>query len=553
MRDTPDDRELDDLRRRIGDGLRAFLRHDRRRLDPFEGDAAATDAEEEEAKLKEFERDLERRETILKGRPPDEGEVGEFEDGLKALQLALKTFEDKLHDLGVPKFPAPDDAFRTLVESFEDLLRGDERLLESFEDLLRRFQPTPVGLLTSFEDLLGKLVDLLLSFDWLVRRWLSPPQALLESLEELLKGFLKLLGSFETLVKQSHPTNRSFILSFEELLGSQFGRPLTALLKGFAERVSFGENEQGQMRLLDSLIGLLEGLGELLKSFEDLLEGIPPDATLAKSFEGRLEDYGELLGELEKALKDVAPKARGPLLRFEALLRRLEELLASFEDLLRRFAIPPRDLVRSFESLLRALEELLESFEDLVRGVPEEDLIRSFESLLHRLAELLESFQRFVPLDDEDLKSSRDALWQKYQRLVGSLEELKRRLPELPPDLQQSNPQVLDQLLGLQERAFEQRGSGSWTQVVEDIDAVIETGKLLYDLAELLGRQSRLDRTAVEMVARLVPRHRGLVDACERLTRQMERPPGMVTDALEDARWVHERVAERVRRLTGGM
>jgi len=216
--------------------------------------------------------------------PPPYCPLQSFEDLLKSQEKLLKSFEDLLNETWDELTPAEELEF---LESFEDLLKGQEKLIKSFEDLLnmrwdKLSHEDQIGYLRSFEELLKSQEELLFSFEDLLKRidgdWLVDPLHYdpKESFEDLLKSQAELLFSFEDLLKRT----------WDELSPSE------------------------QLEFLESFEDLLKSQEKLIKSFEDLLN----------------EEWDNL-----------SPAKRKEYLRsFEELLKSQEELLFSFEDLLKR-------------------------------------------------------------------------------------------------------------------------------------------------------------------------------------------------------------------------
>jgi hypothetical protein len=535
--------ELDAANAELERSLRRLLSEGRRRLAP----ASAKVLEAYDAELERHER-LPRR--ISKPtRPPRRRSVEDFEQNLVRRFYALRKLERELHDRD------EDPDFPRLLERFERRLAGQARLIAVLEILIKLLFPRPleppVQLARSFEDVLEDFELLLTSFDDLLDAIPAPSGRFLESSADLLEALEALLESYEDVLGQYETPSDGQLDSFEDLL-----RDLGRLLERFDVRVR--RVRPPSPPLLERLEDLLGGNGRLIGSFANLLDHSEayPSVTVAfqLSLARLIEQHARLIRHFSRLVNrfEVPP---------ESLLDSLEDLL---KGLLKAIGVLARigmggapAIVRFVVVLIGDLEDLLHRFERLLEKlpVPSLDLVESFEDVVKGFADLLDILADMIRLagdpDDPDfgktLTAALDLLIESLQDLIGSLQDLKERLPEIPVPLLLSDVEALQKLQKVQEKRLKQLGAevSLRSRSVERLaDSLASELRLCHDLRGLIGREQG---RAGEAFAKALARERKLAEACRRVARRVSEPSPYLRGALSDLVWLERRLASRRR------
>jgi len=519
--------------------MRALLREARLRAELPTFD----DVEDEADDIRGAQRFMEGWEDVLHGREPDEDEVNEFEEFLHLFWKPISALEDKLHSLGEAG-EVPDE-WEGAVRRLTDILQGHQDLLLSFEALLHRFPPpAPHALVDSFEDVLHEAHSLLV---WLVRFVdRRPTRRLVERLCRRLETDATLIGSAETLMKQQQPFARGLTGSLRLLVSRH--QSLVWSLFGVIEKVP------DNRRLLTRLENMLHRVHALMESTADMIDAQLPDAPLAREFEELVSSQESMLDHFERIVKARKPGPDRPLVRsFENLLRELASLLRRLAAMVE--AGPDHPQIKHLERRLEIYAARLESFETIVAGDTRPEFVRSFQDLLVRFRRLIAKFKEIVeadPGDDaekEDSTKSLAGLRDGFKKLVASLEDLKAKLPSLPPDLEEANEDLLAAMQELDRDFFAlvRPGSPAADQLLA---ALADGARILSRFALLFGPRRRPSTRAVRRFRALVGAQRELVDAGRALMERGPAPSPFAIDTLEDLGVLQERLNGRLAELT---
>jgi hypothetical protein len=523
------------LRAELDVKLRALLRETRLRPEV----PTLDDAQDEEDAIKDCEASLLRWEAVLHDSPPDEDAAKDFEYLLGLFWKPVIDLGKKLSQIGeADELP---EGWEKAVRSLLDVVYGYQELLFSFEELLHAFPPpAPEKLVDSFEDLLHDACRMIVRLALVVGR--QPSKRLVERFCRRVEAQGALVASAEALMKQFDPPSRAFAKSLL-LLVSEYQR-LVSSAKDLIEKVP------DNRRLLTRLENMLHrdlGLGE---SAADVIDPHLPDAQLAIDFEDYLSLLESILDRFETIVKNRKPPDRFLARSFENLLRELGHLLGRLETMVE--AGPDHKQIKNLERRLEIYADLLESFQTIAATLTQEPFVRSFQDLLRGLRKLIRRFAKLVkddPGNDDEKKESKDSLAglrARFKELLASLEELKDKLPSVPPGMQEDNEALL---AGMQELDGEYFAllEPAPDELYEYLAALADGYRILSRFALLFGRRRRR-RPSAEAVRRyraLVARQAELVADARRLVARVEIPSPRIAEALEDLDALQKRLDAR--------